>query len=206
MNLHEHNRQPETEVMIEKAIPNKKRYIFASDFDQTLSFNDSGYVLADILGIPESEFERKATGMAKLNLVQQGAELSYLLLHDPEFRAKVRRDHLHELDFLLKTDRRIRMDEGLSPSAAEGTDLEPLLSALRASGCRAVFRDLTTPDLERYPVRAARVLVTQLQPIHFGYGMERLGGRRLYELPVKLRLHESPSREDELNPCPHPLA
>jgi len=74
----------------------KKRYIFASDFDQTLSFNDSGYVLAELLGISTSEFERKATGMAKLNLVQQGGELAYLLLHDPEFRSRVRREHLYE--------------------------------------------------------------------------------------------------------------
>src|ERR1700685_2798248 len=74
----------------------KKRYIFASDFDQTLSFNDSGYVLAELLGISEAEFERKATGRAKLNLVQQGGELAYLLLHDPEFRSKVRPEHLYE--------------------------------------------------------------------------------------------------------------
>jgi hypothetical protein len=68
-----------------------KRYIFASDFDQTLTFNDSGYVLAELVGIPTEEFERKAKGMAKINLVQQGAELAYLLLHDPEFKAKVRK-------------------------------------------------------------------------------------------------------------------
>src|ERR1700733_4532933 len=73
-----------------------KRYLFASDFDQTLSFNDSGYVLAELLGISTSEFERKSTGMAKLNLVQQGGELAYLLLHDPEFRSRVRREHLYE--------------------------------------------------------------------------------------------------------------
>ena len=73
----------------------KKRFVLASDFDQTLSFNDSGYVLGELLGIPLSEFERKITGMAKLNLVQQGGELAYLLLHDPEFR-KVRREHLYE--------------------------------------------------------------------------------------------------------------
>src|SRR5271169_3883156 len=93
--MHQHNDQPETEIMIDKG-HHKKRYIFASDFDQTLSFNDSGYVLADLLGIPESEFQRKATGMAKLNLVQQGGELAYLLLHDPEFRSKVRPEHLYE--------------------------------------------------------------------------------------------------------------
>ena len=64
--------------------PTLKEFIFASDFDQTLTFNDSGYVLAELVGIPTEEFERKATGMARLNLVQQGAELAYLLLHDPE--------------------------------------------------------------------------------------------------------------------------
>jgi 2-hydroxy-3-keto-5-methylthiopentenyl-1-phosphate phosphatase len=83
-----------------------KRYIFASDFDQTLTFNDSGYVLAELVGIPTEEFERKAKGMAKLNLVQQGAELAYLLLHDPEFKAKVRKEHLHEVGkrIRLKSD------------------------------------------------------------------------------------------------------
>jgi 2-hydroxy-3-keto-5-methylthiopentenyl-1-phosphate phosphatase len=80
--------------MADKAL---RRYIFASDFDQTLTFNDSGYVLAELVGIPVDEFERKAKGMAKINLVQQGAELAYLLLHDPEFRAKVRKEHLHEV-------------------------------------------------------------------------------------------------------------
>src|SRR5512142_1620391 len=80
--------------MAEKLI---KHYLFASDFDQTLSFNDSGLVLTELLGIPVEDFKRKAAGMAQLNLVQQGAELAYLLLHDPEFRARVRRHHLHDV-------------------------------------------------------------------------------------------------------------
>ena len=73
-----------------------KRFILASDFDQTLSFNDSGYVLAELIGIAPDEFERKAQGMAQLNMVQQGGELAYLLLHDPEFRSHVRKHHLYE--------------------------------------------------------------------------------------------------------------
>jgi HAD superfamily phosphoserine phosphatase-like hydrolase len=73
----------------------RKRYVFASDFDQTLSFNDSGYVLAELLGISTAEYERKVEGMTALNLVQQGGELAYLLLHDPEFRSRVRREHLY---------------------------------------------------------------------------------------------------------------
>jgi len=88
--------------------PTLKEFIFASDFDQTLTFNDSGYVLAELVGIPTDEFERKATGMARLNLVQQGAELAYLLLHDPEFKGRVRKEHLYEVG------KRIRLKENIA--------------------------------------------------------------------------------------------
>jgi HAD superfamily phosphoserine phosphatase-like hydrolase len=84
-----------------------KHYLFASDFDQTLTFNDTGYVLSELIGISVEEFERKAKGMAKLNLVQQGAELAYLLLHDPEFRTRVRKDHLYE------AGKRIRLKQNI---------------------------------------------------------------------------------------------
>jgi HAD superfamily phosphoserine phosphatase-like hydrolase len=88
-------------------VKHRKQYLFASDFDQTLTFNDTGYVLSELLGISVEEFERKAKGMAKLNLVQQGAELSYLLLHDPEFRTRVRRDDL------IEAGKRIRLKENI---------------------------------------------------------------------------------------------
>ena len=70
-----------------------RHYLVASDFDQTLSFNDSGRVLSELVGI--RGFDEKVAGLAKANLVQQGAELSYLLRHDPEFRT-VRKEHLIE--------------------------------------------------------------------------------------------------------------
>ena len=85
----------------------RKRYLFASDFDQTLTFNDSGYVLSELLGISVEEFERRIKGMARLNLVQQGAELSYLLLHDPDFHTRVRKEHLYEVG------KRIRLKENI---------------------------------------------------------------------------------------------
>ena len=88
-------------------VKHRKQYLFASDFDQTLTFNDTGYVLSELLGISVEEFERKAKGMAKLNLVQQGAELSYLLLLDPEFRTRVRRDDL------IEAGKRIRLKDNI---------------------------------------------------------------------------------------------
>ena len=79
-------------------------YLLASDFDQTLSFNDSGVVLSELLGT--SGFHEKVAGLARINLVQQGGELAYLLLHDPEYR-RVRREHLAEVG------RRIRLKHNI---------------------------------------------------------------------------------------------
>ena len=77
-----------------------KHFLVASDFDQTLSFNDSGLALSELIGA--SRFQDKVEGLARSNLVQQGGELAYLIRHDPEFRG-VRREHLEE------TGRRVRL-------------------------------------------------------------------------------------------------
>jgi 2-hydroxy-3-keto-5-methylthiopentenyl-1-phosphate phosphatase len=97
-----------------------KSYLFVSDFDQTLTFNDSGYVLADIVGIGTEEFERKAKGMAKINLVQQGAELAYLLLHDPDFRSRVRKEHLIEVGRQIRLKSDIRLLNEILDHGIEG--------------------------------------------------------------------------------------
>src|SRR6202045_5537161 len=77
-----------------------KHYLLASDFDQTLSFHDSGLVLSELLGI--SGFHDRVAGLARSNLVQQGGELAYLIRHDPEFRS-LRREHL------VEAGRRVRL-------------------------------------------------------------------------------------------------
>jgi phosphoserine phosphatase len=79
-----------------------RQYILASDFDQTLSFNDSGVLLAELIGAPG--FGDKVAGLSRMHLVQQGAELSYLILHDPDFR-RVRRDDL------IETGKRVRLKQ-----------------------------------------------------------------------------------------------
>jgi HAD superfamily phosphoserine phosphatase-like hydrolase len=70
-----------------------RHFLVASDFDQTLSFHDSGRVLAEMLGVVD--FDAKVEGLARTNLVQQGGELAYLIRHDPAFR-QVRREQLSE--------------------------------------------------------------------------------------------------------------
>jgi len=77
-----------------------RHYLVASDFDQTLSFNDSGLVLSSLLGI--DGYQERVRGLARTNLVQQGGELAYLIRHDPEFRG-VRHEHL------IETGKRVRL-------------------------------------------------------------------------------------------------
>ena len=98
-----------------------KHLLLASDFDQTLSFNDSGHVLSEMLGIPG--FAEKTAGLSEIHLVQQGGELAYLLLHDPEYR-RVRREDL------IEVGRRIRLKQNLEL-------LTPLLAAV--DGFRFTF-------------------------------------------------------------------
>jgi len=77
-----------------------KHLLLVSDFDQTLSFNDSGLVLSQMIGA--SGFQEKVAGLARTNLVHQGAELAYLIRHDPDFRGVRRED-------LVEVGRRVRL-------------------------------------------------------------------------------------------------
>lgn len=81
-----------------------RHYLVASDFDQTLSFNDSGHMLSNLMGL--TDFHEKVGGLAATHLVQQGAELAYLLRHDPAFRS-VRPDHLRQAGRLVQLKRNV---------------------------------------------------------------------------------------------------
>ncbi len=125
----------------------KKRYLFASDFDHTLTFNDSGYVLAELLGIPTEEFERKAVGMARLNFVQQGAELAYLLLHDPMFRQTVRKEHLGEVGKRIRLKQNIDRLYKILKSGIDGYEFEfYVLSAAPVEVIQSALEEMVPAD------------------------------------------------------------
>jgi HAD superfamily phosphoserine phosphatase-like hydrolase len=94
-----------------------KQYLLASDFDQTLSFNDSGHVLSELIGV--KGFVERVRGLAQINLVQQGGELAYLLLHDPEFRC-VRKSHLHEVGKRIRLKQNIQLLPDLLKNGIDG--------------------------------------------------------------------------------------
>jgi len=72
--------------------------------------------------------------MAKLNLVQQGAELSYLLLHDPEFRSRVRREHLVGSRQAHRLKENIELLYSMLETGIEGYHFDFYVLSARAGG------------------------------------------------------------------------
>ena len=124
-----------------------KRYLVASDFDQTLSFHDSGYVLSEMVGVPGKEFERKTAILSVQNFVQQGAELSYLLLHDPDLHARVRKEHLIRAGKNIRLKRNIQQLRDLLKGAIEGYHFEfHVLSAAPQEVVESALEGVVAPE------------------------------------------------------------
>jgi ribosomal protein S12 methylthiotransferase accessory factor len=116
-------------------------------------------------------------------------------------------ERLGDFSFLIDSRRTERLED--LPDYSTGNtslDLEHCIGTLQRAGSRVLYVDLTTSDVTGYGIHVARGLATGLQPIHFGWGEERLGGTRLFELPRKLGFASTILSESDLNPCPHPLA
>jgi 2-hydroxy-3-keto-5-methylthiopentenyl-1-phosphate phosphatase len=167
----------------------KRHYLVACDFDQTLSFNDSGIVLSELIGT--SGFQEKVVGLSGVHLVQQGAELAYLLRHDPELR-HVRREHLIEAGkrVRLKKDTR-RFVEFLS-AGVEGCRFSfHVVSAAPKLVVESALESIVPPEhihgaeFDYDPSSGEICAITQVPA---GYGKVA----RLEELEAKLQI--SPNR------------
>ncbi|HYD51680.1 MAG TPA: HAD family hydrolase [Gemmatimonadaceae bacterium] len=122
----------------------RKRYLLVSDFDQTLSFDDTGHKLSEALGI--GGFGETVHGLSQLNLVQEGAELAYLLRHDPEYR-RVRREHLATIGGQIRLKRNIARLVQLLASGIEGMHFDfYVVSAAPEEVVHAALRGLVPPD------------------------------------------------------------
>uniref|UniRef100_A0A7V4E4D8 phosphoserine phosphatase n=1 Tax=candidate division WOR-3 bacterium TaxID=2052148 RepID=A0A7V4E4D8_UNCW3 len=81
----------------------RKKLLFASDFDQTLSYDDTGILISLELGIPPEKFLNKVKEIRERNITQLGGELAYLLAYDPEYKNKVSKS------LLLKIGEKVRL-------------------------------------------------------------------------------------------------
>ncbi|HYD37244.1 MAG TPA: YcaO-like family protein [Allosphingosinicella sp.] len=91
-------------------------------------------------------------------------------------------------------------------AAGAAARLEALLAEIAATGAAAHACDITTPDIAALGLSVVRAVAEDFQPIHFGEGEARLGGRRLYDLPRRLGRAAAAATRASLNPLPHPLS
>ena len=149
----------------------RKQYLLASDFDQTLSFNDSGIILSEVLGI--SGFEEKVTGLSRTNLVQSGGELAYLLLHDPEYR-HVRKEHLVEVGKRIRLKPNIELFAEILESGLEDYHFSfYVISAAPEEVIQSALVGIVPPDHiygTRFEYDASTGEIQSIRRVSAGYG------------------------------------
>jgi len=152
-------------------INSDRPYLLASDFDQTLSFNDSGIVLSELLG--RSGFQEKVAGMAQKHLVQQGGELAYLLLHDPEYRC-VRKEHLVETGKRIRLKANIELFSQVLAHGIEGQRfLFYVISAAPEEVIQSALRGIVPPERifgTRFNYDSANGEIESIAHVSAGYG------------------------------------
>jgi len=82
-------------------------YLFVTDFDKTLSVDDAGLLLSLKLGLSREKFDEKIKRLKEKSLTKFGAEVPYLILHDPDFRGKVNRELLYEVGKEIRLKRHL---------------------------------------------------------------------------------------------------
>ncbi len=96
-----------------------------------------------------------------------------------------------------------------TPVAEVATIRGDVVGALRArveaAGSSAYVVDVTAPDVAELGLHVAKVVAPELCPLEVPHRARFLGGRRLYEVPVRLGLARVALAEDALNPHPHPF-
>lgn len=120
-------------------------------------------------------------------------------------------DMEHAVDF-LRSGPLVGLDEGAGAPPGPptpgprsvGADLATVLGRLDDAGLDVLALDLTTTDVHEAGYRVARTIVPQLQPLDADHRLRFLGGRRLYEAPVRMGYRTAPSTVADFNPVPHP--
>lgn len=115
--------------------------------------------------------------------------------------AQLLRRHL-----MSHTDPRHLRDVPTAETGSVVADLDVAVQALAALGLEVLVTDHTTSDVAATGFRVLRVIVPGTCDINSDARFPRLGGRRLYDLPVRLGLQEQPLSESGLNLLPVPLA
>ncbi|HTY45750.1 MAG TPA: HAD-IB family phosphatase [Patescibacteria group bacterium] len=152
----------------------KKKFLFVSDFDKTLSVGDIGYILSAKLGVSAKQFDQKIEEIKRRNIVQLGGELAHLIARDPDYAGKVTKDLLYEVgqEVELKkgvTDLMKILSEGIdnyrfstyilsaAPKECVEKAVGQILPVENVYGTTFMYKDNVVQDVERTNAGHAKV-------------------------------------------------
>lgn len=90
-------------------------------------------------------------------------------------------------------------------ASEERRDVAAMKPIAAVESVRSYAVDVTAPDVRAAGLRVVKVVAPELCALDVVHRCRHLGGRRLYDEPVRLGKRARALREDEINPDPHPF-
>jgi ribosomal protein S12 methylthiotransferase accessory factor len=111
---------------------------------------------------------------------------------------------LKHLDFIIESDNYQDFSEIKDKSKKDPVEnLKLCLDIFRKKKMDVIVVDCTSVDVANTGLYVVKMIIPGMQPIDFGMRNQRLGGKRLYTVPLELGYSRRPTREEELNMIPH---
>ena len=83
--------------------------------------------------------------------------------------------------------------------------LKRAIGLLGKNKMEIIYVDITHETIKKNGFWVIRTIIPQLHPLYLDEQYPYFGGRRLYEVPVKMKFLKRIKRESELNKVPHPF-
>ncbi len=146
------------------------------------------------------------------DMVKRGHDLSYKddFSNIQQFEHHVqlygKREMLPHLEFLCKPPITMRINEMANLSTGcISADLKFCLNTFAAKGMDVIAVEVTLPDIANLGFYVVKIFITDMQPLNAPYHYRFLGGKRLYGVPKILGHTNKRTKEEDLNPLPHPF-
>lgn len=107
------------------------------------------------------------------------------------------------LDFWIKnkTLKKINIQGG----GRSNNKLEKIVELLKEKETDIIYVDITDKKIKKYGFVVVKVIIPQLHPLYLDERYPYLGGKRLYDTPMKMGILNRPNTEAKFNKIPHPF-
>ncbi len=114
-------------------------------------------------------------------------------------------DMIKELDFWLENKNIKRFTDDELNFAKNKNKLNRAITLIEKNNMEIIYVDITHKAIKKNGFWVIRTIISQLHPLYLDEQYPYFGGRRLYEVPVKMKFFKRFKSESQLNKIPHPF-